>query len=66
MENKKRLTITLANQVLEYLSETAKNKGLSKSALITIALEKYREGQKWAQKKERTRWKVRSIGYLFW
>lgn len=46
LENKKRLTITLANQVLEYLSETAKNKGLSKSALITIALEKYREGQK--------------------
>lgn len=46
MENKKRMTITLANQVLEYLSETAKNKGLSKSALITIALEKYREEQK--------------------
>ena len=46
MENKKRLTITLSSQVLEYLSETAKNKGLSKSALITVALEKYKEGQK--------------------
>ncbi|MCM6766427.1 hypothetical protein NE315_09790 [Weissella paramesenteroides] len=28
------------------MSETAKNKGLSKSALITVALEKYKEGQK--------------------
>jgi predicted DNA binding CopG/RHH family protein len=48
LENKKRLTITLSSQVLEYLSETAKNKGLSKSALITVALEKYKEGQKQA------------------
>ena len=46
MESKKRLTITLSSQVLEYLSETAKNKGLSKSALITVAIEKYKEGQK--------------------
>ena len=45
LENKKRLTITLSSQVLKYLLETAKNKGLSKSALITIALEKYKEGQ---------------------
>ncbi len=48
MSKKKRLTITLSEQVLEYLDEVAKEKGLSKSALITIALEEYKKGQKWA------------------
>ena len=46
MSKKKRLTITLSEQVLEYLDEVAKKKGLSKSALITIALEEYKKGQK--------------------
>lgn len=46
MSKKKRLTITLSEQVLEYLDEVAKEKGLSKSALITIALEEYKKGQK--------------------
>ena len=64
MENKKRLTITLSSQVLKYLSETAKNKGLSKSALITVALENTRKG-KIKHKKERTRLKVRSFGACF-
>lgn len=46
MSKKKRLTITLSEQVLEYLDEVAKKRGLSKSALITIALEEYKKGQK--------------------
>ncbi|HHR3030819.1 TPA: CopG family transcriptional regulator [Listeria monocytogenes] len=46
MSKKKRLTITLSEQVLEYLDKVAKEKGLSKSALITIALEEYKKGQK--------------------
>lgn len=48
---KKRLTITLSEQVLEYLEKVAKDKGFSKSALITLALEEYKKGQKWVQKK---------------
>lgn len=46
MSQKKRLTITLSEQVLEYLENVAKDKGLSKSALITIALAEYKKGQK--------------------
>ena len=46
MSKKKRLTITLSEQVLEYLDKVAKEKGLSKSSLITIALEEYKKGQK--------------------
>ncbi|MDO0921121.1 CopG family transcriptional regulator, partial [Enterococcus sp. B1E2] len=37
-KKKKRLTITLAESVLDDLEKMAKEKGLSKSALITIAL----------------------------
>lgn len=44
--NKKRLTITLAESVLIDLEKMAKDKGLSKSAVITIALEEYKKGQK--------------------
>ncbi|EAE2802140.1 TPA: CopG family transcriptional regulator [Listeria monocytogenes] len=47
-KKKKRLTITLAESVLDDLEKMAKEKGLSKSALITIALGKYKKGQKWA------------------
>ncbi|MGX6395505.1 ribbon-helix-helix domain-containing protein [Lactiplantibacillus pentosus] len=45
MEKKKRLTITLSENVLNCLSEIAKDKGLSKSALITVALEEYKKLQ---------------------
>lgn len=48
---KKRLTITLSPAVLEYLENTAKEKGLSKSAVITVALEEYKKGQKKSIKK---------------
>lgn len=44
--HKKRLTITLAESVLDKLEKVAKEKGLSKSAVITIALEEYKKGQK--------------------
>ncbi|EAG8774275.1 TPA: ribbon-helix-helix protein, CopG family [Listeria monocytogenes] len=47
-KKKKRLTITLAESVLDDLEKMAKEKGLSKSALITITLGEYKKGQKWA------------------
>lgn len=46
LEKKKRLTVTLSENVLSYLAEIAKDKGLSKSALITVALEEYKKSQK--------------------
>lgn len=46
LEKKKRLTVTLSENVLSYLEEVAKAKGLSKSALITVALEEYKKLQK--------------------
>jgi hypothetical protein len=46
--HKKRLTITVAESVLIDLEKIAKEIGLSKSAVITIALEQYKKGQKWA------------------
>lgn len=42
---KKRLTITLSELVLENLDEMAKKMGLSKSAMISVALENYKKGQ---------------------
>ncbi len=42
---KKRLTITLSDSVFDNLVSMAKDMGLSKSALITVALEKYKKGQ---------------------
>ncbi|MDG0826460.1 CopG family transcriptional regulator [Staphylococcus equorum] len=45
-EHKKRLTITLAQNVNDDLEKIAKEKGLSKSAILTIAFEEYKEGQK--------------------
>ena len=56
-KKKKRLTITLAESVLDDLEKMAKEKGLSKSALITIALGEYKKGHK----KRAPREKVRSI-----
>ena len=42
---KKRLTITLSDSVLENLEKMAKELGLSKSAMISVALENYKKGQ---------------------
>ena len=42
---KKRLTITLSDSVLENLEKMAKEMGLSKSAMISVALENYKKGQ---------------------
>lgn len=46
MAEKKRLTISLSPSVLEDLEKLAKEKGLSKSAMITLILEEYKKGQK--------------------
>ncbi|HEL1766899.1 TPA: CopG family transcriptional regulator [Streptococcus suis] len=42
---KRRLTITLSDSVLENLKKMAKEMGLSKSAMIAVALENYKKGQ---------------------
>ena len=44
--NKKRLTITISHNIHDELEKLAKEKGLSKSAMITIAFEEYKKGQK--------------------
>ena len=51
MEHEKRLTITLSESVLENLEKMAKEMGLSKSALISVALENYKKGQVKKKKK---------------
>lgn len=38
---KKRLTITMSDLIYKRLSDVSKEKGLSKSALITVALDKF-------------------------
>lgn len=38
---KKRLTITMSDLVYKRLSDMSKEKGLSKSALITVALDEF-------------------------
>lgn len=43
---KKRLTVTLSEKVYSDLEKIAKEKGLSKSAMLTVALEEYKKGQK--------------------
>lgn len=48
MNKKKRLGITLSPKVLQDLESLAKEKGLSKSAVITLAVEKYKKEQKTA------------------
>lgn len=40
---KKRLTITLSESVLENLEQMSKELGLSKSAMISISLEKFKQ-----------------------
>lgn len=44
-EAKKRLTITMSQNIYKDLERLAKEKGLSKSALITIAIQNYKKGQ---------------------
>ncbi len=48
MKNKKRFTITMSESVYAYLEELCKEKGLSKSAMLTVTLEEYKKtkGQK--------------------
>lgn len=41
VEKKERLTISLSKIVLEELERLAKEKGLSKSALLTVAFDEY-------------------------
>ncbi|MEB6256800.1 ribbon-helix-helix domain-containing protein [Mammaliicoccus sciuri] len=43
---KKRLTITISQNIHDDLEKLAKAKGLSKSAMLTIAFEEYKKGQK--------------------
>lgn len=38
---KKRLTITMADSIYKRLSDVSKEKGLSKSALLTVALDEF-------------------------
>lgn len=47
MDNKKkRLTITISPNVYKTLEQMAREKGLSKSAMLTVAFEEYKKGQK--------------------
>jgi len=43
---KKRLTISLSDVVYKKLDDIAERKGLTKSAVLTIALDEYLKGQK--------------------
>lgn len=45
-EEKKRLTITISENIYSDLEKLAKEKGLSKSAMITVAIQEYKKGQK--------------------
>ncbi|ULG75316.1 CopG family transcriptional regulator [Macrococcus brunensis] len=45
-ENKNRFTISMSDSVYEYLEEIRTEKGLTKSAMLTLVLEEYKKGQK--------------------
>ena len=45
MKHEKRLTITLSDSVFKNLEDMAKELGLSKSGMISVALENYKKGQ---------------------
>ena len=47
-DDKKRITISLTNKQNEELEKLAKEIGFSKSAIVALALEKYKKGEKWA------------------
>ncbi len=51
MTEKKRFTITMSDSFYEYLEKLCEEKGLSKSAMITLILNEYKKGEKWAWKK---------------
>ncbi|WP_232780306.1 MULTISPECIES: CopG family transcriptional regulator [Staphylococcaceae] len=42
MTDKRRFTITMSDTVHGYLEKVCKEKGLTKSAMLTVALEEYR------------------------
>ncbi|CJF53370.1 MULTISPECIES: CopG family transcriptional regulator [Bacilli] len=46
MTEKRRFTISLSDSFYEYLEKLCKEKGLSKSAMITLILEEYKKGEK--------------------
>lgn len=46
MTDKKRFTITMSEKMYEILEELCKEKGLTKSAMLTVALEDYKKGEK--------------------
>ncbi|MCM3073734.1 MULTISPECIES: CopG family transcriptional regulator [Staphylococcus] len=46
MTEKRRFTISLSDSFYEYLENLCKEKGLSKSAMITLILEEYKKGEK--------------------
>lgn len=64
MKNKKRFTITMSESVYDYLEKVCKEKGLSKSAMLTVVLEEYKKGQKWTEKK-RPPARVRFLDFLY-
>lgn len=45
-ENKKRIMISLTVKQNEELEALAKKKGFSKSAIVALAIEEYKKGQK--------------------
>lgn len=45
MKNKKRFTITMSEKMYKDLEQLCKEKGLSKSAMLTVTLEEYKKGQ---------------------
>ena len=45
VKHEKRLTITLSDSVFKNLEDMAKELGLSKSGMISVALENYKKGQ---------------------
>ena len=55
MAYKKRITISLSDKVLENLENLSKEKGLSKSAMITLALEEYSRKESEQKKSAKTR-----------
>ena len=45
-EEKRRVTVSLTNKQVELLSDLAKEKGFSKSAIIALALEEYEKEER--------------------
>lgn len=47
-ENKTRVMISVTKEQKQELDDLSKKTGLSKSALVILALEEFKKGQKWA------------------